>query len=85
MRIHYTDSVYINSFQGRNIMDISKLTQKAQEALQAAQVLAVRHSHQQVDGEHMLSALIAQEGGLVPRLVERMGASLPTIVARLEQ
>ena len=66
-------------------MDISKLTQKAQEALQAAQVLAVRHSHQQVDGEHMLSALIAQESGLVPRLLERMGASLPTMVARLEQ
>ncbi|MDP6631832.1 MAG: AAA family ATPase, partial [Kiritimatiellia bacterium] len=66
-------------------MDLSKLTQKAQEALQIAQSLAVRHSHQQVDGGHMLTALVTQEGGLVPRLLERVGAPLPTLQARLEQ
>ncbi len=66
-------------------MDLSKLTQKAQEALQAAQVLAVRHSHQQVDGEHVLCALVTQEGGLVPRLLERVGAPVSTLQARLEQ
>ena len=33
-------------------MDLNKFTQKAQEALQAAQTAAVRHGHQQVDGEH---------------------------------
>ncbi|MBT3296349.1 MAG: ATP-dependent chaperone ClpB [Verrucomicrobia bacterium] len=66
-------------------MDLSKLTQKAQEAMQSAQVLAVRHSHQQVDGEHLLTALITQEGGLVPRLLERVGAPVSTLQARLEQ
>ncbi|NQU41575.1 MAG: ATP-dependent chaperone ClpB [Lentisphaerae bacterium] len=66
-------------------MDSSKLTQKAQEALQAAQTLAVRHSHQQVDGEHVLVALLSQEGGLVPTLVERVGGAVPTLLARLEQ
>jgi ATP-dependent Clp protease ATP-binding subunit ClpB len=66
-------------------MDLSQLTRRAQEALQMAQTLAVRHSHQQVDGEHMLTALVSQEGGLVPRLLERVGAPLPTVQARLEQ
>ncbi|MBL7075940.1 MAG: ATP-dependent chaperone ClpB [Kiritimatiellae bacterium] len=66
-------------------MDLSKLTQKAQEALQTAQVLAVRHSHQQVEGEHVLFALVKQEGGLVPRLLERIGVPVPTLQARLEQ
>ncbi len=75
----------IGVYKGEITMDLSKLTQKAQEALQMAQVLAVRHSHQQVDGEHVLLALITQEGGLVPRLLERVGAPVPTLQARLEQ
>ncbi|MEQ8820788.1 MAG: ATP-dependent chaperone ClpB [Sumerlaeia bacterium] len=52
-------------------MDINKLTQKSQEALQSAQNLAVEHSHQEVDSEHLLVALITQEDGLVPRLLQR--------------
>ncbi|MDA0990035.1 MAG: ATP-dependent chaperone ClpB [Verrucomicrobia bacterium] len=66
-------------------MDTNKLTQKAQEALQAAQVLATRHGHQELDGEHLLLALLEQESGLVSRLVERAGANLPTLTAQLEQ
>ena len=65
-------------------MDLSKLTQKAQEALQAGQTTAVRYGHQEVDGEHVLLALVSQEDGLVPRLLERLGASVPTARARLE-
>ncbi len=54
-------------------MDLNRFTQKSQEALAAAQALAVRHGHQGVDGEHLLAALLDQEGGLVPRIVEHMG------------
>ena len=53
-------------------MDINRFTQKSQEALQAAQTLAVRFGHIEVDGEHLLLALLEQEGGLVPRLVARL-------------
>jgi len=53
-------------------MDINRFTQKSQEALQAAQSLAVRFGHVEVDGEHLLLALLEQESGLVPRLVVRL-------------
>ncbi|MEE8138415.1 MAG: ATP-dependent chaperone ClpB [Thermoanaerobaculia bacterium] len=53
-------------------MDMNKLTQKSQEALNAAQARAVEFGHQQVDREHVLLALLAQPDGLVPRLLQRM-------------
>ncbi len=66
-------------------MDLSKTTQKVQEALQQAQVKALRYGHQEVDAEHVLFALLDQEGGLVPRLIESVGASVPVVRARTEQ
>ncbi|MBT1071603.1 ATP-dependent chaperone ClpB [Pelotalea chapellei] len=53
-------------------MDFNKLTQKSQEALAEAQNKAVTHGHIEVDGEHLLWALLDQTDGLVPRLLERM-------------
>ncbi len=67
------------------MLDSNKLTQKAQEALQAAQAIAVRLSHQEVDGEHVLMALLEQEEGLAPRLFERMGVRLAEVKAQVEQ
>ena len=51
---------------------MNKLTQKSQEAVQDAQAKAVRFGHQEIDGEHLLLALL-EDGGLVPRLLEKMG------------
>jgi ATP-dependent Clp protease ATP-binding subunit ClpB len=53
-------------------MDPNRMTQKTQEALQGAQLLAQKRGHVEVDGEHLLAALLQQEGGLVPRLLQRM-------------
>ncbi len=53
-------------------MDANRLTQKSQEALAAAQNRAVEFGHVEVDGEHLLWGLLTQEGGLVPRLLQRM-------------
>ncbi|MBW2009461.1 MAG: ATP-dependent chaperone ClpB, partial [Deltaproteobacteria bacterium] len=53
-------------------MDLNKFTMKSQEALQEAQTMAVRYGHQEVDGEHLLLALLEQSDGLVPRLLQRM-------------
>jgi ATP-dependent Clp protease ATP-binding subunit ClpB len=53
-------------------MDPNRLTQKCQEAVAEAQKLAVRHGHQQVDGEHLLAALAEQPEGLLPRLLTKM-------------
>ncbi len=66
-------------------MDLNKTTQKVREALQAAQALAVRLSHQEVDGEHLLAELLAQDGGLAPRLIERAGSSVEALAADIQQ
>ncbi|KNY29092.1 Clp domain protein [Pseudobacteroides cellulosolvens ATCC 35603 = DSM 2933] len=54
-------------------MNIDKFTEKAQAAVSAAQDIAVRMGHQQVDGEHIHLALAAQEDGLIPKLLGYMG------------
>ncbi len=53
-------------------MDMNRLTIKSQEALQAAQTKAVKYGHVEVDGEHLLLALLEQSDGLIPRLLKRM-------------
>src|SRR5271154_1990615 len=54
-------------------MQLDKLTLKSQEALQDAQRLAREHSHQEMDGEHLLLALLGQAESLVPELLARIG------------
>ncbi len=53
-------------------MDINTLTQKSQEALQEAQAKAIQYGHVEIDGEHLLLALVDQEDGLFPRLLTKM-------------
>ncbi|MEQ1567041.1 MAG: ATP-dependent chaperone ClpB [Myxococcota bacterium] len=65
-------------------MDTQKLTQKSLEALQRAQSLAVRHGHTAVDSDHLLSALLADKDGIVPRLVGRTQVRPDVLAARLE-
>ena len=65
-------------------MQLEKLTQKSQEALQAAQRLAREHSHQEMDGEHLALALIGQEDSLIPDLLERIGVPVARLKPDLE-
>ena len=44
-------------------MDLNKFTTKSQEALQSAQTISINYGHQEVDGEHLLLALLEQSGG----------------------
>lgn len=53
--------------------------------MQAAQALAVQHGHQELDGEHLLAALLEQSDGLAPRLFEIMGVPVPDLKARIER
>jgi ATP-dependent Clp protease ATP-binding subunit ClpB len=66
-------------------MDLNKLTQKSQEAVQAAQTKALRYGHVEADGEHLLLALLEQADGLVPRLFARMEIPVPAITHTIEQ
>ncbi|MGW3074687.1 MULTISPECIES: ATP-dependent chaperone ClpB [unclassified Kitasatospora] len=65
-------------------MDMNRLTQKSQEALQDAQTKALRFGHVEVDGEHLLLALLDQADGLIPRLLTSAGADADQVRAAVE-
>ena len=54
-------------------MNLNKLTEKAQEAVVEAQRVAESRQHTQVEPEHLLSALVVQENGVVPALLSTRG------------
>ena len=66
-------------------MDINRFTQKAQEAISAAQSTAARYGHQQVDVEHLLAALLEQEGGLAGSILTKSGVNTDGLKRRIEQ
>jgi ATP-dependent Clp protease ATP-binding subunit ClpB len=65
-------------------MDLNRLTQKSQESLHDAQTKALRFGHQEVDGEHLLLALLDQGEGLVLPLLARTGADVDRLREDLE-
>jgi ATP-dependent Clp protease ATP-binding subunit ClpB len=66
-------------------MKMDKLTLKAQEALQSAQGLAADRSHQGLTPEHLLTALVQQEDGIVPQVLGQLGVPLPALQSQLEK
>ncbi|MGA2224512.1 MAG: ATP-dependent chaperone ClpB [Syntrophobacteraceae bacterium] len=65
-------------------MDINKFTTKSQEALQAAETKAIRFGHIEVDGEHLLLAMLEQPDGLASRLFRKMDVPVDRMRERLE-
>jgi ATP-dependent Clp protease ATP-binding subunit ClpB len=57
-------------------MDVEKLTVKVQQSLNAAQLIAVKNSHQQIDAIHLFSALVVQEEGVIPNIFSKMGVNI---------
>jgi len=53
-------------------MNLNRLTEKAQEAVLAAQQLAERAGNPQLEPEHLLTTLVEQRDGVVPALLARM-------------
>jgi len=66
-------------------MDLNRLTQKSQQAMQEAQSKALRYGHVEIDGEHLLLALLEQQDGLLPRLLTRMDVPVAALKSALEQ
>jgi ATP-dependent Clp protease ATP-binding subunit ClpB len=66
-------------------MDAEKLTVKSREAVASAQAIASEYGHVEVDAEHLLSALLRQEGGLAPRLFEKMGVPVDSLGQRVNR
>ena len=65
-------------------MDINRFTEKLQEAIRAAESVATRYGHQQIDVEHLLKALLEQPGGLAASILQKADVNLETLGQRLE-
>ena len=66
-------------------MRFDKYTQKAQSAVLEAQALAEEYNHVTIEPEHLLMALLQQEGGVVPAVVNKIGVELPVLERNVEQ
>ncbi len=60
------------------------LTQKSLEALQTAQSMALENRNNYIMPEHLLYALVDQDGGLIPSLFGKMGVDCNTVLAELD-
>ena len=66
-------------------MKLDKLTVKAQEAIAASRDVAIARNHAEVRPEHLLVALLEQEGGVVPRILSKLGADPRVVSADLDR
>ncbi len=66
-------------------MRFDKLTIKSQETLQHAQALAEKRSHQSIDVEHLLMALLGQKEGVVISLLQKLGIPVDSLFDRLQK
>ncbi|MCC0718583.1 ATP-dependent chaperone ClpB [Clostridioides sp. ZZV14-6105] len=60
-------------------MDVEKMTLRVQKSLNEAYNEAVKNHNQQVDVIHLFSALINQEDGLIPNIIEKMNISIDSL------
>ena len=65
-------------------MNAQKLTKKALEAVQSAQSIAIENQNMQIMPEHLLYALVDQEGGLIPQLLKKSGVDTDNMLALLD-
>lgn len=66
-------------------METNKFTKKTISAIEAAQAQARGNGNSQLEVLHLLSALIEQEGGVVPTLLERSRVDVPAFVREVSQ
>src|SRR5205085_5547213 len=61
---------------GDTFMKVERFTDKAREAVSEAAELAKQHNNSQIEVEHLLAALLSQEGGVVPQVIQKAGGNL---------
>lgn len=64
--------------------ELEKMTQKSQEAMQMAAQSAESRGNTQVESEHLLHALVTQEEGIVPRVLEKISVNIQTLAFDLQ-
>ncbi len=65
--------------------EIDRMTQKSQEAMQAAATSAESQRHAAVEPEHLIVQILSQTDGIVPRVLERMNVAVKPIIDDLDR
>ncbi|HYL75712.1 MAG TPA: ATP-dependent chaperone ClpB [Bryobacteraceae bacterium] len=66
-------------------MDFNRFTEKLQEAVRAAQSVATQHGNQQLEVEHLLLALLQQDGGLARSILNKSDIQVDSLRTRFQQ
>lgn len=66
-------------------MDTNKYTKKALDAINNAQTLALERHNQQLCKEHIAYALLSDDEGLIPKLVNKCGADAPALLREIDK
>ena len=66
-------------------MNLQKFTKKSIEAINAAQSKALENSNQAITQEHLLYALLSQDGGLVGSIFSKMGTDTSAVLSALDE
>ncbi|MDD3874917.1 MAG: AAA family ATPase, partial [Methanosarcina sp.] len=65
-------------------MEFEKMTEKVREAIVDCQKIGIEEGHQQLDGEHLHMALLKQQDGLIPKLLDNMEINKSAIIEELQ-
>ena len=66
-------------------MNINKFTQKSIQAVQSCEKIAMEYGNQEIEQEHLLYALLTQDEGLIPKMMEKIGLDKNLVTNRVEQ
>ena len=74
----------MEGLKGGMVMNLQKFTQKSLEAIQNAQTEAIDYGNPQIDQQHLLAALLQQEDGLIPQLLQKMEVNVNGLLQATE-
>ena len=60
-------------------MDVERMTLRVQNALNEANLIAVKNSNQQMDVIHLFLSLVEQQDGLIPNIFTKMGVQVKAL------
>lgn len=67
------------------MLRFDRFTERAQDAAARAYEILQRYGHNQVDTEHILLALLEQQDGVIPQILERLGVDLSMMRSRIDE
>ena len=65
-------------------MNVERMTLRVQQALNDANLTAVKYNHQQIDVIHLFSALVEAEDGLIPNIFTKMGVNVKMMMVDIK-